>query len=475
MIATEPMRGDQRGQLIELFEQQRAHQYTVGRSTAKARIAKLKRLLRAVQAHRHEIQRALYQDFRKPPEEVDLVETFIVTGEIKHAIRHLRRWMRPQRVGTPLHLIGSRSYVRYDPKGVCLLISPWNFPLNLTLGPLVGAIAAGNCVIVKPSEHTPHIAALMQRLLESCFEPREIAMVQGDAETAKALLELPFHHIFFTGAPSIGKLVMRAAAKHLSSVTLELGGKSPTIVDETADVDTAAARIAHGKWSNAGQICIAPDYVLVHHSREAELVAALRRCLTEFYGEQPQQSAAYARMVNGRHFERVRAYLADAVERGATVVAGGGVHAASDYIAPTLLTNVPADCQVMTEEIFGPLLPIRTYRRLDEAINHINAGEKPLALYLFSKRQAHIDRVLAETRSGGVCINHSAMHFYNNHLPFGGANNSGTGSDHGWFGFEAFSNRKAVYRQLFPGPTSLLTPPYTGWKRWIIEQTLRWF
>ena len=474
MITTEPTR-TRRAPLRELFEQQRAHQYAVARTTAKQRIRKLRHLLHAVQAHRTDIQRALYQDFRKPPEEVDLVETFIVTGEIKHAIRNLRRWMRPRRVSTPLHLVGSRSYVQYDPKGVCLLISPWNFPLNLTLGPLVGAIAAGNCVIIKPSEHTPHIAALMQRLIESCFEPREIAMVQGDAEVAKALLDLPFNHIFFTGAPSIGKLVMRAAARHLASVTLELGGKSPTIVDETADIRTAATRIAHSKWSNAGQICIAPDYVLVHHSKREELVAALRDTLQRFFGTDPQRSEAYARMVNARHHGRVCDYLADARERGATVAIGGHTETGSDYIAPTVLTDVPDEARVMTEEIFGPLLPIKTYRRLDEAVQYINAGEKPLALYLYSERQATIDRVLRDTRSGGVCINQSAMHFYNNHLPFGGANNSGSGSDHGWFGFEAFSNRKAVYRQLFAGPTSLLTPPYTGWKRWIIAQTLRWF
>ena len=461
--------------ITDLFAQQQAYQYTVARSTAKERIKKLKRLLKTVMQYREEIQRALYQDFRKPPEEVDLVETFIVTSEIKHAIRNLRRWMRPQRVATPLHLVGSRSYVQYDPKGVCLLISPWNFPLNLTLGPLVGAIAAGNCVIIKPSEHTPHIAALMQRMVESCFEPREVAMVQGDAEVAKSLLELPFNHIFFTGAPAIGKLVMRAAAKHLTSVTLELGGKSPTIIDETADIETAADRIAHGKWSNAGQICIAPDYILVHKSKEQALVEALRKRIYAAFGERPQDSAAYARMVNGRHFERVRDYLEDAKQRGAAVPVGGEVDAATDYIAPTLITGAPDDSQVMTEEIFGPLLPIKTYRSLDEVVDYINAGEKPLALYIYSKRQKNIDRVLQNTRSGGVCINHSAMHFYNNHLPFGGANNSGMGSDHGWYGFEAFSNRKSVYRQLFPGPTSLLTPPYNGFKRFIIEQTLKWF
>ena len=461
--------------IADLFAQQQAYQYTVARSTAKARIRKLKRLLKAVMQHRTEIQRALYQDFRKPPEEVDLVETFIVTGELKHAIRNLRRWMRPQRVSTPPHLIGSRSYVQHDPKGVCLLISPWNFPLNLTLGPLVGAIAAGNCVIIKPSEHTPHIAALMQRLIESCFEPREIAMVQGDAEVAKTLLDLPFNHIFFTGAPAIGKLVMRAAAKHLASVTLELGGKSPTIIDETADLAAAADRIVQSKWSNAGQICIAPDYVLVHKRKEQALVAALRARLEASFGEQPQASPAYARMVNGRHFERVAGYLEDARQRGAAVPVGGAVDAATDYIAPTLITGAPDDSQVMTEEIFGPLLPIKTYRTLDEAIDYVNAGAKPLALYVYSKRQKHIDRVLQNTRSGGVCINHSAMHFYNNHLPFGGAGNSGSGSDHGWYGFETFSNRKSVYRQLFPGPTSLLAPPYNGFKRFIIEQTLRWF
>ena len=463
-----------RAALRGLFETQRQHQYEVARTTAVQRIAKLKRLKEALLQRREAIQEAMYTDFKKPAAEVDLTEIYAITTEIKHTSRHLRRWMARHKVGTPLPFLGSRSWVHYEPKGVCLIISPWNFPLQLALGPLVSAIAAGNTAIVKPSEHTPHTSAVVREIVEAVFPPEEVSVVEGAVETATALLELPFNHIFFTGAPAIGKIVMKAAAEHLASVTLELGGKSPTIVDETADLKTAVRRIAWGKFLNSGQICIAPDYLFVHESRKDEFVQLMAQQLRALYGENAALSDAYNRMVNSRHFERVQEYLEDAKARGATVEIGGQLEAAEDYIEPTVVSNVPEEAQLMQEEIFGPVLPIRTFRSLQETINFINAKEKPLALYMYSKSKRNIRRIMQDTRAGGTCINNNDIHFMQPNLPFGGSNNSGIGKSHGWYGFEAFSNARAVYQQHLPGSLELLMPPYTKWKQRIIDLTIKW-
>lgn len=460
--------------LQSLFKAQQAHQFEVGRSTAKARIAKLKRLRAAILERRAAIQQAIYKDFKKAPLEVDLTEIYAITSEIKHASRHLRRWMSRHAAEATLPFLGSKSWVRYEPKGVCLIIAPWNFPLQLALGPLVSAVAAGNTAIVKPSEHTPHTSAILKEIIAAVFEEREVAVVEGAVETATELLKLPFNHIFFTGAPAIGKVVMEAASKHLASVTLELGGKSPTIIDETANLKTAAPRIAWGKFLNSGQICIAPDYLLVHESREKELIELLKAQLEKLYGQDAEQSNAYNRMVNGRHFERVSGYLADAIDRGANLASGGQTDASDAYIAPTLVNEVPEDAQLMQEEIFGPILPIRSYRNLDEAIAYINAKERPLALYIYSSSERNIQHIIQETRAGGTCINNNDVHFMHPNLPFGGVNNSGIGKSHGWYGFEAFSNARAVYRQYLPGALELLMPPYTKWKKWIVDLTIRW-
>lgn len=463
-----------RAALRRLFEKQRAHQYEVARTTAVERIAKLKQLKEAILQRREAIQEAMYADFKKPAAEVDLTEIYAITTEIKHTSRHLRRWMARHKVGTPLPFLGSRSWVHYEPKGVCLIISPWNFPMQLALGPLVSAIAAGNTAIVKPSEHTPHTSAVVREIVEAVFLPEEVSVVEGAVETATALLELPFNHIFFTGAPAIGKIVMKAAAKNLASVTLELGGKSPTIVDETADLKTAVRRIAWGKFLNSGQICIAPDYLFVHESRKDEFVRLMADQLRALYGENAAASDAYNRMVNHRHFERVQEYLEDATAKGATVEIGGKLEAAEDYIEPTVVSNVPEEAQLMQEEIFGPVLPILTFQDIEETIDFINAKEKPLALYIYSKSKRNIRRIMQDTRAGGTCINNNDIHFMQPNLPFGGSNNSGIGKSHGWYGFEAFSNARAVYQQHLPGSLELLMPPYTKWKQRIIDFTIKW-
>lgn len=464
-----------RQEIRRIFDLQKNHQFTVARTSAKERIKKLRRLQQTILAHRQDIRDAIHQDFKKPPIEVDLTEIYPTIKEIKSTIKNIRRWMKPKKVGTPIAMLGTSSYIQYQPKGVVLIISPWNFPVNLTFIPLVTAIAAGNCVILKPSEHTPHTSALMNKIIKAVFDEQEVALVEGAIDTSQALLELPFNHIFFTGAPSIGKIVMQTAAKHLTSVTLELGGKSPTIIDKTADIKQTATRIAWGKFTNNGQTCIAPDYLLVHSSQKEALIEALEKEIKAFYGKDAQASDDYARIVNQRHFERLSSYLVDAKEKGASISSGGQLAAAECYIEPTLVVDPSKDSLLAKEEIFGPILPIYTYNKLDEAIDYINGGEKPLALYVFSKSKKNIRKVINETRAGGTSVNHSVLHFNNNELPFGGDNNSGIGKSHGWFGFEAFSNARSILYQWSPlSATDLLTPPYTGWKQKLADITLKW-
>lgn len=458
-----------------VFELQRENQYNVGRTTASERRAKIRALQYAVEVEfRDAIREACRKDLGKAPPETDLTEVFPVTSEAKHTRRKLGRWLRPERVRTPLSLFGSTSFIKYEPKGVCLIISPWNFPFNLTFGPLVSAIAAGNCVILKPSEMTPNCSAVMREIVGKVFSENEVAIFEGGADVSKSLLELPFNHIFFTGAPSIGKIVMESAAKHLASVTLELGGKSPTIVDDTADIGNAAKMIAWGKFGNNGQICIAPDYIFVHESKHDELAEALSRQLVRFYGDKPEESESYARIVNHRHYDRIIGYIEDAVAKGAKLIAGGRGNRAKHFIEPTLIENVPHDSELMANEIFGPVLPLFSYRDIDEPIRFIESRDKPLALYIYSRSNRKINRILADTRAGGTCINNNDVHFFNSNLPFGGVNNSGIGKSHGRFGFIEFSNPRGVLKQYLPSALQLMMPPYTDFKKKLIELTVKW-
>lgn len=461
--------------LERLFEAQRANQYHVAESTAAERIQKLRKLAGAVMRHQKEIREALYKDYKRPAAEVDLVEIFPITSKIKHARRHLRRWMAPHKVATPLHMFGSSSWVQYEPKGVCLIMGPWNYPIQLVLGPLISAIAAGNTAFIKPSEITPHSSAVVKKIVSEVFDENEVTVVEGEVDTATALLRLPFHHIFFTGSPEIGKIVMASASKNLASVTLELGGKSPTIIDETADLEKAALRVASIKFQNNGQICLAPDYVLIHETRKKEFIDAMSRQLSKFYGKDPAASGSYMRMVNRRNFERVSNYLEDSLNAGATVAYGGQTDEKQNYLAPTLVVDVPLDSPLMQNEIFGPVLPVIGFRDLGEAIDLIRSKEKPLALYIYSKSKSNINRILKSTRAGGTCINHSAIHFFNPNLPFGGSNYSGTGKTHGRYGFISFANERAVYRQVLPTLLDKLVPPYSNSKLNLIDRIVRWF
>ncbi len=449
----------------QVFEQQRQTAQAWRTSTMEERKQRLRKMHSWIEQNRAAIHEALYKDFQKPNPETDITEIYPVQAEIKHAIKHLKDWMKPRKVKTPLSLLGTKSYIQHEPKGVSLIIAPWNYPFNLLLVPLVSCLAAGCTAMLKPSEETPHTADLLERMVGELFQPAEVSLFKGDKETAQALLKLPFDHIFFTGSPQVGKLVMRAAADNLSSVTLELGGKSPAIVDETTNLQEAAERIAFGKWLNAGQTCIAPDYVLVHERVSEHLVQEFQKVINKMYGndgEEIKASHDYARIINRRHFQRLRTALQEGIEAGATLEIGGQADEAQRFLAPTVVTDVPETSTLMQEEIFGPILPIRRYNSLEEAISYINAKPKPLALYLFSTNKEVEKEVLQRTSAGGVCLNDTALHYLQPNLPFGGVNWSGIGKAHGYWGFQDFSNEKPVLRQRTGfTATSKLKPPYT--------------
>ena len=459
-----------------LFRLQQKHHYRIARSTFRERRSKLKALHDAILRYRQDFRDAMWKDFRKPAAEVDLSEIYTVTSEIKHVRKYLKSWMRPQAVHNPISMIGTRSYIRYEPKGVVLVMAPWNYPINLILAPLITAIAAGNCVILKPSENVPHTSKVLAKLIAELFDEQEVALIEGGVETAEALLRLPFNHIFFTGSPAIGKLVMQAAAKHLTSVTLELGGKTPVIIDDTADMPNAVRRIVWGKFLNGGQTCIAPDYLWIHHSRKEAFLKAVKEELSKFYGASIRDTKDFARIVNQKHYERLKATFDEAIQRGATIAIGGKFEDAQQYISPTVLLDVDPDSDLMQDEIFGPILPMFTFSKIEEPLRMIQSKPKALALYIFSKRQATIDQVMSETRAGTTCVNHVAVQFGHHNLPFGGVNNSGIGKSHGIYGFQEFSNARGILRQRFPISLSdFLTAPYTKTKQKLIDLAIKWF
>jgi len=455
----------------QVYNSQYNHKPAMVRLNAKERIERIKRIKKAMFDYREQIHDAMYRDFKKHPTEVDVTELYAVINDANHTIKHLKRWMGTHKVSTPLNMLGTSGKIKYEPKGNTLIISPWNFPINLSFGPMISAIAAGNTVILKPSELTPHSSGIMAQIVNDLFPENEVSVITGGVETSTELLKLKFDHIFFTGSPNVGKIVMSAAAKHLTSVTLELGGKSPTIVDETANIKRSAKRIAWGKWMNNGQTCIAPDYIYVHRSKADELIAELEKNTKVYYGDDAFKSESYARIVSDGHTERMDGLLVDIEtnpEHGKIVF--GGVRGINErYISPTIVVNPSPDAKLMQEEIFGPVLPVLLYDHLDEVINFINSREKPLALYIYSNKKSHINKIVNLTSSGGVVINDNLVHFFHNELPFGGANNSGIGKSHGFYGFQAFSNFKGILKQTLPfSAIQLLYPPYTpAVQKWV--------
>jgi aldehyde dehydrogenase (NAD+) len=439
------------------------------------RILRLKKLRDWIHANRSALHKAMYDDFRKNPTEVDGTELFHVLSEIKNAVEHLDEWTAPKKVDAPMTMLGTRSFIQYEPRGLCLIMSPWNYPFSLCVGPLVAAIAAGNAVVLKPSELTPHVSAIIKQMTEEVFDPSIVSIFEGGPEVSQQLLKLPFDHIFFTGSSTIGKLVMKAAAENLTSVTLELGGKSPTIITDSAYLREAARRTAVAKFVNNGQTCIAPDYVLVDEKISAMFIKELIQQTKELFTEKGgafQTSAYYCRIVNDKHFKRLTNLLNNALQQGAVLEFGGEVDESTRFIHPTIISRLPRSSGLINEEIFGPILPIITYAKVEEAIDFINEKPKPLALYIFTASKKVQRMILNETSSGGVCINDSAIHFLHSNLPFGGVNNSGIGKSHGYYGFLAFSNEKPVMKQR-RGFTSVQAfyPPYTN----ISKRLMDWF
>jgi aldehyde dehydrogenase (NAD+) len=467
---------DWRGEVRRLWDLQSASRWTVARSSAADRRKKLQRLRAALEKHRAAVAGGIRRDFGRLPEESEFIEIHPTIEEINHSIAHLGEWMRPEPVEAPLLLADTASEIRWEPKGQILVLSPWNYPVFLTLGPLVGAIAAGNVVLLKPSEKVPETNRALRAVLAEAFPEHEVAMIEGEAQVAEGLLELPFDHVFFTGSTRVGKLVMAAAARTLASVTLELGGKSPAIVAPDASLPRAAHAIAWGKFVNAGQTCVAPDYALVQDGQRQAFVDALRAALERSYGPESgwASNTELARLIDPGAFARVKGLLDDAIQRGAKVVVGGPSNPGERYLSPTVLVDVPPDAPVLQEEIFGPVLPVVTYRTFEEALAYVRSRPKPLALYVFSRSRGTVDTTLTETTSGGVAVNNTLLHLANPGLPFGGVGPSGMGNYHGRAGFRTFSHERAVMRQQGNPMSRWLAPPYGARMNRMVARLARW-
>ena len=463
----------------DIFSQQKEKAISLRSEQYDKRAHRLKKLRKWILDNRLAIQQAVYRDFRKPAFEADLSESFVALADLNLTLRNLKKWTRPKRVPSGLSFFGTSSYIHYEPKGVCLIISPWNYPFNLAVGPLISAIAAGNTVIIKPSEVTPNTSRLLKRMASEVFPPNEVAVFEGGVELSQALLKLPFNHIFFTGSTEVGKIVMAAASRHLASVTLELGGKSPVIIDETADLDDAAEKIAWGKLLNCGQTCVSPDYVFVHRNKSRRFLELLQHKMEVLFDPEKKgfaNSDAYARIVNEKHYQRLTQLFDDAIKSGATLIYGGQREESQRFIGPAILTDVPEDAQLMKEEIFGPLLPVNIFDDHEVVLKYINKRPKPLSLYVFSRNRRINNLYRNGTSSGSACVNDVVLQFQHPHLPFGGVNESGMGKSHGHHGFIAFSNEKSWLKQR-RGLTGakMLYPPYTPFKQKLLTFLMRHF
>ncbi|WP_105994238.1 aldehyde dehydrogenase [Staphylococcus simulans] len=425
----------------------------------KYRRKQLKSLKRAIIQYENQILAALHLDLGKNKVEAYATEIGMVLKSINTARKDIHKWAKTKQVNTPLYLFPSKSYIKKEPLGTVLIIGPFNYPVQLVFEPLIGAIAAGNTAIVKPSELTPNVASVISKIIEEAFESAYVTTVEGGVEETQSLLQHRFDHIFFTGSERVGRIVYEAASRHLTPVTLELGGKSPVIIDETANLKVASERVALGKFINAGQTCVAPDYVLIHESVQDEFIKALQGTINEFYGKEPDKSSDYGRIVNARHFDRLQALIDDNQDQ---IVIGGQTHAPSRYIAPTIIKDVHADNPTMQEEIFGPILPLLTYQTFDEAVEFIQARKRPLSLYLFSEDENNTDRVLNELSFGGGAINDTLMHLANPNLPFGGVGASGFGKYHGKYSFYTFTHEKSYIYKTTRLESGLVFPPYKG-------------
>ena len=441
--------------ITKLLQSQREFFDTHQTKPLSFRKQQLRVLLDLLIKHENEFTNAIQKDFSKPELETFVSETGYLINEIKHTLSNIENWATPRPVTGSILSFPSSNKIYQEPYGVCLIIAPWNYPLALALSPLIGTIAAGNCAVIKPSELTPYTTRLLSNLISSNFDPDYIKIVEGGKEVSEQLLKEKWDYIFFTGSTRVGKIIMKAAAEHLTPVTLELGGKSPCIVDETANVQLAAKKITYGKFFNAGQTCIAPDYVLVHSSKKEELILQLKKSIESFYGKNPSESPDYARIINDSHFERLKAYLKDG-----SIEIGGKYDAANRYLSPTVLTNVDIKSSVMQEEIFGSVLPVITFATINEAIKTIRLLPKPLSLYLFSNHSSNKKLVLNSISFGGGAINETLEHYINHNLPFGGTGTSGMGAYHGKYSFDTFSHSKSVLSKSSWFDLPVKYPPY---------------
>ncbi len=458
-----------------ILAKQREFFATGATKEARFRIQQLRLLAQAIKRNENQILQALKADLNKPAFEVYASEILMVLEEIDYALKHVKSWAKPQKVATGLTQFRASNYIYTEPLGVVLIIGPWNYPFQLTLSPLVNAIAAGNCAIVKPSEIALHTSQVIAKMITEQFHPGFISVVEGGIETNQALLAEKFDRIFFTGSASVGRIVLEAAAKHLTPVTLELGGKSPCLVDLECDLNLAAKRIVWGKFLNAGQTCVAPDYLMVPKTIKAELIGQIRNAVGEFYGTDPQLSPDYARIINDKQFTRLVELLDESRAEG-EIVLGGNTDPVERYIAPTIIDRLLPHSKIMVDEIFGPILPILEYEDLSEAIAFIQSRPKPLALYFFSTNRENQARVIKEIPFGGGCINDTISHIIYPALPFGGIDESGMGSYHGKAGFDTFSHRKSImHKSLFPD-IPLRYPPYKNklyFLKWVVSNLLK--
>ena len=454
--------------IVQTLEKQRKYFQTNETLDINFRKLKLKTLYKTIAKHEKEIMKALYQDLHKSYFEAYSTEIGLVYKEISLALKKLSKWAKPRRVPTPLAAFPGKSYIYYQPYGQVLIIAPWNYPFQLLFSPLVGAIAAGNTAILKPSPYAPHTARVMETIVKEAFKDEQVAIFQGHRDVNQFLLEQKFDFIFFTGSPNTGKVVMSYAAKNLTPVVLELGGKSPTIVDFDAKLKLAAKSIVFGKLTNAGQTCIAPDYLFVHKTVKDQLLKLIVKYIEKFYGKDQSKTQHYPRIINEQNVDRLYQYLSCG-----KIYYGGQVNRTERYFQPTIMTDVDLDCDVMKYEIFGPILPVLEFENLDEVIGFINSRPKPLALYYFGRNKAKIQQILTYTTSGGASINDTLMHFVNPRLPFGGVGDSGMGRYHGWYSFEAFSNKRAVFQKGQWLDLPLRYPPVTDFKYSMVRKVLK--
>ncbi len=460
----------------KIFKELQKNKISINTSSLSERKKKINAIKQWVLNNRQNIKEAIWNDFKKPYEETDLTEVYPVISECNHAIKHLNKWLKKKRVRKTLSLITTSGYVKYEPKGIVLIISPWNYPFQLAIGPLISAIAAGNCVIIKLSEISFNTSRLIEEMIKNLFPGNEVTVITGNADVATKLLELPFDHIFFTGSTSVGKIIMKAASKNLTSVTLELGGKSPIIIDDTANLKMAAEKIVWGKFLNSGQTCIAPDYVLVANKIKKQFVEYLVMFIEKFYGGNDlQNNPDFAHIINEKHYQSLLDKINNSIKYNCKIIYGTTSENGNNFITPTVILSDQNDSQINQEEIFGPLLPIIEYNNLDEAIAWINSKTPPLSIYIFSSSKKKSEKIAQLTKSGGVVFNDVVLQFTHPNLPFGGVRESGIGRSHGFAGFKEFSIERSYFKAGKVNPIKLFYPPFNKQKRKLIDLLVKYF